>query len=1193
MFIDLNISQNQASNSTTHNEVVLLSYANSDKNQLVISFEGRDFGILPGQGTGSSGTNLKAIAPIAITGKTISHDIVTPNNKFGKSGTADKHGHSLVDPHPYGGALDVDHVAKKSTSDKLTVFGKATVQDIDGRNVKFKKIVFQDELLSSDYMPSSTAGDGLPGESGAGAGLTQDEKGKWRLEVDYLLSRLAITTPELIKNRVTVTNNQTWFSDNGIVESVEEAEADNERIVTIAKERGGGSTFQADDLLLGIILNEENGGFTYQKVQLLVREVLEPYRLRVSLELPTAPIADLILVRTGNRTDIERQNSIFIDASLPAMFYYVGVDSFNITTKNVAQATGNLRGLNFGKLTQDKPIQERFSNVIRGNNYQSGKFFGISGDGVEYPMIVERGTWVEWETYYHYDRVSYNGSLWDCAVESTRKEPNNNSYDWSKSVSKGEPGTAGAKTATVMLYLRSEGVPSRPPDWVTYFFDTQSVGGYRGEWKDKIPDGDLPLYVIGAIAYSETDNDIIYPNEWSEPVVLAQNGSGINTAAVRLYARGAVPPSMPDGGLFYTFATASLNYLPFGWWPTEPATNGEPLWMIAAMAVSPSDSDTIEASEWSTPVKILQDGAPAPLLKSQFSVDGISGWHDEPQPGDAYRRDSNDNGLTWSKPYRIRGEDGVLGINLLRSLPWALRNSTTAVYVIEKSRYPELFGVAVTFKLHQFIYDFSRMWIEEYDSLGNQTRSPSQWDQSQHLTLSTSIHSSSMCIVVQTNYMDVPKLIKAKLEQGSVATPWSVSEEDRKQIELEIRAVTDNFTAQDGGMLMTSLIKLLNSGREMAGFSGLGTGADPALWIGGTYADALANNTSVVMRAHGGSKIGTFSIDDKGLGAFTNQSDKRWMMLYDDLVPEMEYFLWQPYNDTYQHDASQIFVPQFNIESQYLTTIYLGWSKLSAVELKTSITLYAYEPNPTVHGGTVTASVYLTATSGNILIGTYSHSVGTYAKPGDQAQDYRTFPIVYSSNALPKRGRIIVKYSMTASHYPTGGYYDDFRGSVQLMNATAMTSWNLKSFVGKGLAMFVDNNNYIHFGYNTETGSVAEPRRLAFRMKSYEDPDMPGVLASCRIEENGKINRNLSYGSKISLLNDGIRDSNGKYTVYHSIGHTQYQVYVTLCGSLFGFARVVTRSKDRVTIEIVDHKNSAFTDSAFNILLVGNNQIKN
>lgn len=960
-----------------------------------------------------------------------------------------------------------------------------------------KNLAITESLQTSDYTPS------LPGipESGAGAGLTKDEYGRWTLEVHYLLAKLAIIAPELIKNRITVTNNQTWFSDNGIVESVEAAEADNERIVTIAKERGGGSTFKVDDLLLGIILNEENGGLTYQKVQLLVREVIEPYRLRVSLELPTAPIVDLILVRTGNRVNLERQNSIFIDASLPAIFYYVGVDSFDITTEYIAQATGNLRGMNFGKLTQYKPIQERFSNVIRGNNYQSGKFFGISGDGVEYPMVVERGAWVEWDTYYHYDRVSHNGSLWDCAVESTREEPHVNSHYWSRSVSRGEPGD--------------------PAPLLKTQFSADGIS----DWHDTYRQGD---------AYRRESNN--NGSTWSGAMRMKGENGGIGKDGQRA----------PYSDFSYAYGTF------------EPDKANDSLW-----------SDT-------PPSKVDGANLYERIRKYIVNVDN-SGWT-----------------LASVSVAMINECIEIGGANFLRSIPWVLPDSTTSVYELNKNSYPELFGRLITFKLHQFIVDFRRMWIEEADAGGRITSQTGfESDQNQKITLTTKTHSAILRIVVQTNYVSAPKLIKAKLEQGNIATSWSVSEEDQKQTELEIRAVTDNFTAQDGGMFMTSLIKLLNSGREMAGFSGLGAGSDPALWIGGTYADALANNTSVVMRAHGGSKIGTLSIDDKGLGAFTNQSDKRWMMLYDELVPEMEHFLRQPYNQTDQVDASQIFVPQFNIESQYLTTIYLGWNKLSAVELKTSITLYAYEPNPTVHGGTVTASVYLTATSGNILIGTYSHSVGTYAKPGDQAQDYRTFPIVYSSNALPNRGRIIVKYSMTASHYPTGGYYDDFRGSVQLMNATAMTSWNLKSFIGKGLAMFVDNNNYIHFGYNNETGSQAEPRKLAFRIKSYEDPDMPGVLASCRIEEDGKINRNLSYGSKISLLNDGIRDSNGKYTVYHSIGHTQYQVYVTLCGSLFGFARVVTRSKDRVTIEIVDHKNSAYSNSAFNILLVGNNQIKN
>lgn len=49
--------------------------------------------------------------------------------------------------------------------------------------------------------------------------------------------------------------------------------------------------------------------------------------------------------------------------------------------------------------------------------------------------------------------------------------------------------------------------------------------------------------------------------------------------------------------------------------------------------------------------------------KSQFSVTGISGWHDVMTDDDRFRRDSTDGGVTWGPAYQFRGTDGKPGQN--------------------------------------------------------------------------------------------------------------------------------------------------------------------------------------------------------------------------------------------------------------------------------------------------------------------------------------------------------------------------------------------------------------------------------------------------------------------------------------------------------------------------------------------------
>lgn len=46
------------------------------------------------------------------------------------------------------------------------------------------------------------------------------------------------------------------------------------------------------------------------------------------------------------------------------------------------------------------------------------------------------------------------------------------------------------------------------------------------------------------------------------------------------------------------------------------------------------------------------------IIKVQYSVDGVSNWHEEMADTDYYRRDSFDGGQTWGNPYKFKGKDG-------------------------------------------------------------------------------------------------------------------------------------------------------------------------------------------------------------------------------------------------------------------------------------------------------------------------------------------------------------------------------------------------------------------------------------------------------------------------------------------------------------------------------------------------------
>ena len=90
----------------------------------------------------------------------------------------------------------------------------------------------------------------------------------------------------------------------------------------------------------------------------------------------------------------------------------------------------------------------------------------------------------------------------------------------------------------------------------------------------------------------------------------------MNSATVLIYKRSATQPNnsdRPANGVVYTFADGSLSGTLNGWSKTIPATDGNPLWVRQATAVSSSATDTIDSSEWSgdsngKAVKMIEDG---------------------------------------------------------------------------------------------------------------------------------------------------------------------------------------------------------------------------------------------------------------------------------------------------------------------------------------------------------------------------------------------------------------------------------------------------------------------------------------------------------------------------------------------------------------------------------------------------------
>ena len=187
------------------------------------------------------------------------------------------------------------------------------------------------------------------------------------------------------------------------------------------------------------------------------------------------------------------------------------------------------------------------------------------------------------------------------------------SYTVSKN---GTNGNNGINTATVYLYKRGTTTPSMPSGNTTYTFSTKQLTGTLDNWSQTIPTtGDGECYVIAAVASSNGTTDTIGTGEWSAPIQFngtnGTNGTdgtnGLNQATIFLYKRGA-SVTKPTTSVTYTFSTGALSAEPNSWKRNIPTINGNPCWVVSATAIGNGTTAAITGSNWSDPVKLVEDG---------------------------------------------------------------------------------------------------------------------------------------------------------------------------------------------------------------------------------------------------------------------------------------------------------------------------------------------------------------------------------------------------------------------------------------------------------------------------------------------------------------------------------------------------------------------------------------------------------
>jgi hypothetical protein len=213
--------------------------------------------------------------------------------------------------------------------------------------------------------------------------------------------------------------------------------------------------------------------------------------------------------------------------------------------------------------------------------------------------------------------LTYSNMSADVATITATLLYRGQSYNASTTVTKlfdnaGNVGPSGLNNAIVYAYQRSATALTSNPGAINYSFSAGiTTPTLQNGWSKTIPSGSDPLYVTTASASASTATDTIASNEWSSPVVLAQNGTqGLSVATIYIYQRttslGA--PSLPSATATYTFSNGNLANLNNGWTSVIPTAGGAYLYVSTATAASTTGTDDITSTEWAAAQILAQNG---------------------------------------------------------------------------------------------------------------------------------------------------------------------------------------------------------------------------------------------------------------------------------------------------------------------------------------------------------------------------------------------------------------------------------------------------------------------------------------------------------------------------------------------------------------------------------------------------------
>lgn len=257
---------------------------------------------------------------------------------------------------------------------------------------------------------------------------------KWNLELDNLFVRGNMTVNELTVNEIKAVGGDLLVTLGDMKCTKVETLADGYKCYFDTEDGTKYNEFVVNDMAICQQFDGKNVRRYWRKVNevgrdyiVLSKDVCEPNS--------SEPGEGDTILQLGHMYEAdpdynlqmdERRNAIYISAkgmNAPRLTFYKGIDEFTLADDPVAGV-----------------VRERV--VIGGEQTKFvGTIYQTSNTGVV-RVPVYKGIWVSGNTYYYYDQVSHNGSLWICMKpDGTTAEPKDEEDDWQKQVSKGEAGT--------------------------------------------------------------------------------------------------------------------------------------------------------------------------------------------------------------------------------------------------------------------------------------------------------------------------------------------------------------------------------------------------------------------------------------------------------------------------------------------------------------------------------------------------------------------------------------------------------------------------------------------------------------------------------------------------------------------------------------------------------------------------------